>query len=439
MKIIETQAEGLAFQAKVIIPAHLIQQEVEKELNKLSKTVKLKGFRSGKVPTGFIEKKYGASIRQDVIQTQVNQTVKQIIRENNLNISSETKVEFTEPEDKQAIAFTAKFELLPVISLPDFSKISLEKIRFEIQDADIDNEIEKFRKACKEYAEEKKGEIAEGDQAIINGEGYLDGKAFNGGKLENYKLVIGSKTFIDNFEEQLIGYKAGDHVTVHVTFPADYGVRELANKLAEFRVRIAAVYQPMIPICDDKFAHKYGFADLEELRERLSARLKQTLAESTDSIIKIRLFDALEELLTFEAPESLLNKEYQSLKKSLDEASSYDKENVVEQNEEHYKKLVLRRVRIGLMLSEYAKVKKIQIENSDIKEAIVMMARQFPGREKETIEFYKKNPYAADALKGQILERKTVAHILTHAVHTTEKLYTKQEIEELIEESFNNH
>ncbi len=440
MKIIETQTDGLAFQAKVVIPNYIINQEIEKELNKLSKTIKLKGFRSGKVPTSFIDKKYGASIRHDIIQAQVQQAVNQIVKKNNLNIYSNPQIEFTEQDDKATIAFTAKFELLPIVSLPDFSKISLEKIQFKVQDTDVDEEIERFRKASKEYNEEKKDEITKGDQVIINADGYLDGKVFNGGKLENYKLVIGSKTFIDNFEDQLIGHKAGDHVTVKVTFPANYGARELAGKSAEFKVTIVTVYQPMVPPLDDEFAKKYDCANLGELRERCAESLKRTFNESIKTLMKIRLFDALEDILTFEVPESLVNQEYQSLKKSLEEASSYEEGNPTNEHDEaYYKKLVLRRVRIGLMLSQYMKVKGIHIEGNDIKEAIIMRARQFPGKEKEVMDFYKKNPDAIETLKGSITERKTVAHILTHAVQTTEKEYTKHQLEELLEKPFNNY
>lgn len=436
MQITELKNEGLDFEVKVIIPADKIINEIQKELTNLTKKVKVDGFRFGKVPLSIINKKYGASVKSDVVQHQVRHSIEQVIKDNNLNIATDPKIEGFKSEDGKDLEFTLKFELMPKISIPDLKKISLEKPFLKVSDADIDSHIEKLIEFSKEYTKESKAKPARGDQVTIDAIGYVDNKAFEGGKLDNYKLVLGSKTFIDTFEDQLIGSKAGDELTVKVTFPDDYQQKDLAGKPAEFKVVVKAVHKAEMPKIDDEFAKKFNCETVEKLRDQISKNIASIFAEPIHTLMKMRLFDQLENILKFDVPESLTDREYQILKSQVEqeEGGSLPIKGKKEKDlNEYYKSLSLRRVRIGLMLAEYVKEKALRIEQNDLRDAVMAQARNFPGQEKSVVEFYQKNTNALESLKGTILEEKAVKHIFDNEIKIIEKEYNKKALEKFLE------
>ena len=436
MQITELKNEGLDFEVRVVIPADKIFDEIQKELTHLTKKVRIDGFRFGKVPLSIVNKKYGASVKSDVLQHQVKHSIEKVIKDNNLNIATDPKIENFKSEDEKDLEFTLKFELMPKITMPDFKQISLEKPFLKVSDADINDHIERLVEFSKEYTKESKAKAAKGDQVTIDAIGYVDNKAFEGGKLDNYKLVLGSKTFIDTFEDQLIGSKVNDELTVKVTFPDNYQQKDLASKPAEFKVVVKAVHKAEVPKIDDELAKKFNCENVEKLRAQIAKNIESTFDESINTLMKMRLFDQLESTLKFDVPESLVEREYQILKTQIarEEGESLPVKGKKEKDlEEYYKKLSLRRVRIGLMLAEYVKEKALRIEQNDLKDAVMAQARSFPGQEKSVIEFYQKNSNALESLKGSILEEKAVKHIFDNQVNISKKQYNKKDLEEFLE------
>ncbi|CAN0586055.1 unnamed protein product, partial [Ectocarpus sp. 12 AP-2014] len=227
MNIAELKNDKTEFHAKVTIPVNSITGEIDQELKGIAKTAKMDGFRVGKVPTHILKKKYASSIRADIVRKKINSTIDELIKKNNLNIAMDPAIEDLENEDDKDLAFTLKFELLPEIKLPEFKKIAIEKPVMEVSEKDINEQINRIAEFSKTYEKESKGKAVSGDQLTIDAVGYVDGKAFEGGKLEGHKLVLGSNTFIPGFEEQLIGSKVGDDVKVKVTFPEEYHAENL--------------------------------------------------------------------------------------------------------------------------------------------------------------------------------------------------------------------
>ncbi|WP_347939141.1 trigger factor [Rickettsia oklahomensis] len=428
--------EGLDFHAKISTPLSEIDDEIQKELLDLTKKVKIAGFRTGKVPVSIVKKKYGPSIRNDIIERRINQSVNYIIKEHNLNIIGRPKIEELQNEPDKALEFTIKIELLPKIIIPDLKKISLDRPKLAVSPKDVEEQLEKLAKLTKSYTKESKVKINDGDQVTIDAIGYIKDETFEGGKLNDFKVVIGSNTLIPGFEQQLIGSKTGSEVDVNVTFPQNYHAKDLAGKDARFVVQIKAVHTAEPTLINDEFAKKFQSNSLEELRTHFAKQIENESEEAINTIMKMHLFDKLEKLLDFDVPASLLEQEKNILKSETDKSeqdASLLKDKSSKEITEYYNKLALRRVRIGLLLAEYAKSKNLQLESDDLRKVIMQQARNFPGQENVILDFYKKNPRAIEELKGPALEDKTVQYIFNNEIKLKEQKYTKEELEKYLE------
>ncbi|BFD46529.1 MAG: trigger factor [Rickettsia endosymbiont of Sergentomyia squamirostris] len=436
MQVTELKNEGLDFEVKVVLPSSKIANEVQKELASLAKKVKLDGFRVGKVPISIVNKKYKQSVRSDVVNHEINHAVQHVIKDHKLKTVGEPQLENLRNEENEDIEFTLKFELLPDIELPDFKKMKITHPKLVIKEDDVNKQIDKLASISKIYNKESKGKVKKGQEVTIDAIGYVNNEAFEGGKVTDYKLVIGSGTFIEGFEDQLIGTKIGDEVEVNVKFPEDYHMEQVAGQPAKFIVQVKAVHSADEVVIDDEFAKKFNCETLEELRDNISKSIENEYSEPIRILMKMSLFDQLEKLLMFNVPKSLIDQEISILKSQTEESNS-DSDSIFKDKSEaeiseYYNKLVLRRVRIGLMLSEYMKIKNLHIEQKDLVSAIMAQARKFPGQETAIFDFYKKNPNALERLKGPLLEEKTVQHIFDNEVILEEKNYTKEKLEEFL-------
>ena len=310
-----------------------------------------------------------------------------------------------------------------------------EKPVLDVSKKDIDEQLDRILSFSKSYDKETKSKAKSGDQVTIDAIGYVNGEAFDGGKLNSHKLVLGSKSFIPGFEDQLIGSKAGDDVSVKVDFPKDYHSKDLAGKPSEFKVKVLAVHQESTQKIDDEFAKKFKCENVEQLREQISKNISSNYDESILTFMKMELFDKLEELLKFEIPASLLEREKEILKgqssklgEDAEIKNMSDKEKV-----KYFDDLAARRVRIGLMLAEYVKQKGLSITEEDLRHALIEQAKNYPGQEQMVIEFYQKNKNALENLKGPILESKGVKAIFANEVVIKEKRYTADKLEKFLE------
>jgi trigger factor len=433
MQIIDIKKDDVDFQVKIIIPVGDIANKVEKELGNIAKTAKVAGFRVGKVPASIINKKYSPSVRSGVIQDEVQHAIDHVIKDNKLNLASQPRLEDFKAEEGCDIAFTLKCELLPEISLPDFSNILIERPNVIVQDVDIDQHIAQLIELSKSYDIESEEPAMLGDQVTIDAVGYIDDKAFEGGEIKNHKLRLGSKSFIDNFEEQLVGSKPQQELAVNVTFPQDYHAKDLAGKPAKFVVQVNAIHKAITPAVDDEFAKKYNCDSVEKLREQIAKNIKASFADSIHTIMTMSLFDQLNKILEFNLPQTLIEQEIVVLKSQV--ASSDDslfQEKSEAEREEYYRKLAIRRIKVGLFIAEYIKDKALAIEQKDIQDAVMSEMKKFPGHEMKILEFYQNNPRAIESLRGGIMEEKGVRHIFDNQISVQDKDYTVQELEEFL-------
>ncbi len=443
MQVNALKTDGLVHQYEVKVPAADIQRQVDNKLKQLSATVKMDGFRPGKAPAAVIQQRYGQSVLGEVVENTVNTATLKAVNEKSLRPAIEPKIEFKDvPQALPAttdLVFKMDVEVIPEIKVDDFAKLSLEKPVVEVSDTDLNDALSRIAKGNRNAEPAPKGTAAKmGDVTTIDFDGSVDGERRDGMKGEDFALELGSGRFIPGFEEQLVGVKEGDKRDVKVKFPADYYVKDLAAKDAVFAVTVKSVSQLKEPAIDDALAKATGFDNLEMLQKEVKDQISKNYNEVSRAVLKRRLMDKLAEVNKFAIPPTLANREFETLWAQVQEAKAAgqldedDKGKSDEQLKKDYQGIADRRVRLGLLLSEVARVNKIELGREDIRQAIFREAGKYRGQEKQVVEFFTKNASAREQLVAPLLEEKVVDYIFGKA-KVTEKKVSRDELTKLAE------
>ncbi len=446
MQVTETLSSGLKREYKVVVNAAELDKELNSKLADLSKRANIKGFRPGKVPVPHLKRVYGKSAMAEVVQKAIDDRSKALLEEKKLKPAYQPEVKLPEDEaevnavmdGKGDLAFSLSFEVIPDFEVKDHSGLALVKHLVEVTEDHIAETLNRFASQSKNF-EEKHGEAANGDQLTISFVGTIDDTPFEGGTADDVQLELGSNQFIPGFEEQLIGAKAGEERTVRVTFPESYGVAELAGKPAAFAVKVTKVEAPKQAAIDEDFAKKMGFEDLTKLKDTIKERMSQEFGQMTAMKLKRDVLDALDKLYDFELPVKLVEAEFNGIWTALTNemkraAKSFADENTTEEDaRKEYKAIAERRVRLGLVLGTLGEKEGIQVNEQELQQALMNRMRQFPGQEKQVMDYYRKNPAALVELRGPIFEQKVVDLIVSRA-KVDEKKVGKEDLQKMIED-----
>ena len=440
MNVIETNAEGLRRELKVVVGADELEQRVSSRLDELKGKARIKGFRPGHVPKEHLRKVYGRSVMAEVVQQAVAETSREALSQREERPAFQPKVAL--PEDEAEInqifagtgdlAYTLSFEVLPTVELMDLGTIKLERPVAPVTDEDIDEAIKRILATNQNY-KPKDGAAKKADRVTIDFVGKLDGEAFEGGTTEDAPIVLGSGGFIPGFEDGLIGAKAGDERNIEATFPEDYPEAKLAGKTVQFEVRVKEVAAPETPTLDDAFAKSLGAESVADMRETIKARIEQDRAMASRMKVKRGLLDALNEGHTFELPPTLVDNEFQAIwdqvTKDLEKSkkSFADEGTTEEKAKEDYRDIAARRVRLGLLLSEIGSRNTITVSDEEVNKSLIERIRQFPGQERQVYDFYRNNPEMLAELRAPIYEDKVVDYVLELA-KVTEKPVSLEEL-----------
>lgn len=438
MQITQTKQEDLKREFTVTMTAEEIDQKINERLTELGKTVKMPGFRPGKIPLTLLKSKYGKSVMGEVLEMAVNDSTLKAINENSLRPAMRPKIEVKSFDEAKGLEYTMAIELLPEIKLADLAGIKLEKLTAAPEKKEITEALERIAKANKTSEKVEENRPAKmGDIVVIDFDGTVDGNPFPGMKGNDFQLELGSKSFIDTFEDQLVGAKAGDHKTVNVTFPADYGHAQLQGVQAKFEVDVKELRTPATPKIDEDFAKKLGFESLEKIEEVVAKQIQSEYDQLSRMNLKRALLDQLDETHSFDVPAGMVDAEFEGIWQQVkgeqghnhDHAHDHDDPNHVhgpDCNHDHdhghdhgtdeekaeYKDIAARRVKLGLVLAEIGRINKVEVTNQELQQAVINEARRYPGKEREVFEYYQKNPQALEAVKAPIYEDKVVDFIL---------------------------
>ncbi|MDE1145679.1 MAG: trigger factor [Azospirillaceae bacterium] len=435
MNITQTSTEGLRREYTVVIPAADLAGRVDVQLKEIGKTVRMPGFRPGKVPMSVLKQRYGQSVMGEVLDKAMSDSAAKVVEQHSLRPALQPKVEIVkfEADGASDLEFKMTYEVLPEFTPADLSGVAIEKPVVEITDAQVDEAVGRIaagRKTSAPLTEDRPA--AKGDIVVIDFDGSVDGEKRPGMKGEGHELELGSGSFIDNFEEQLEGTRPGDHRTVSVTFPEAYHAAELAGKAAVFEVDVKEVKAAVEVTLDDEFAKGLGFDDLAALKTVIRERLGGDYTVMSRLRAKRALLDQLAELHTFEVPAGMVEIEFDQIWKRLQEElkagdAGEDAGKDEEELRKEYHDIAVRRVRLGLVLSEIGQANNITVAREELNQAVLAEVRRYPGQEREVFDFFKNNPQAVESLRAPVFEDKVVDFILGQ-VKVTEKPVSAEEL-----------
>lgn len=420
VKITNTHNKKLKKDYQIVIPFSLVEEKINAYINKIKGNFSLKGFRKGQVPVAVIKEKHGQAIMAEEADKIINDTIKNLIKDNNLKLAMSPKIDVKTFEDGKDIEFTAAMELYPEIPEIDLNKIKATSRNAEIQGSDVDEALNKLLKFYRKWnkKEDASYKAKSGDSVNIDYLGRIDKEAFEGGTAKGYQLELGSKSFIDDFEEQLVGKRAGDEVKVKVKFPKDYHNATYAGKAAEFEVKINEILIAENPEVTDEFIKtNFGLENKEKLTEAVKTQVEDNYKNISRNLFKKDLFDFLNKKYDFDLPEGLVNEQLESIWKEVEEElkqnpDKFKSEKDKEKAKEKKREVAERMIRCGMILSDLAQKNKVEVSNDDLNKELAKIFGRFQGQEKAIVEFYQKNPAAIQQLKGSIIEEKTIDFIL---------------------------
>ncbi len=421
MQVTETLKDGLRRGYTITVTAAELDAKVDAKLREAQPDIEMKGFRKGKVPFKILRQQFGKRVLGDAMQESIDTAMREHFESTGDRPALQPDVQMTNDDWKEGddVTVALAYEALPEVPEVDLSAIELERMVVTPDEAAITEALEKLAESATSFEDRPEGEAAQsGDQVVFDFEGSIDGEVFEGGAAEDYPLVLGSGSFIPGFEEQLEGVKAGEEKTVTVTFPEEYGAQHLAGKEASFACTIKAVKAPVATPIDDELAQRFGAEDLAALKTQVSERLQAEFGQAARMVLKRKLLDKLDEMVSFDLPPSMTDAEAKQIAHQLwhdehPEVQGHDHPEIAP-TEEHVK-LAERRVRLGLLLADIGTRGEVQVSDAEFSQAVVAQARQYPGQERAFIEFIRSNPQVQQQIRAPLFEDKVVDHILEKA------------------------
>ena len=432
MQVTETSSEGLRREYSIVVPKEDIDGRMNARLIEVGGTVSVPGFRPGKVPMPVLKQRYGQAVRGEILEQTIQETIQQAMEEKDLRPAMEPKIDLVTFEDGVDLEYKLTVEVIPEIDPIDFGTIELERLTVEIPDDDVEQSITRLAEQQKTFAAEDGRAAASGDQVVMNFVGKIDGEAFDGGSADGMELELGSGRFIPGFEDQLIGARAGDKKEVNVKFPDDYQAENLKSKEASFDVEITEVKTPAAVEINEEFATSMGAENLDALKSMVRDQIGNEYTQVSRGRLKRDLLDQLAEQAEFEVPPSMLDEEFESIWKQLQEAKENDrlddddKGKSDDELRERYREIAARRIRLGLLLSEIGRSNNITVSQDDLNRAMAEQAQRFPGQEAMVMQYYQENQQAMQELQAPIFEEKIIDYILELAKVTERKVTTEE-------------
>ncbi len=433
VKIKNTFDKKLKKDYHITVPNQMIEGRINDYIAKIRGNFSLKGFRKGQVPVEVIREKYGQSIMADEADKIISDTMKKIVKDNNFKLALSPKIDVKTFVSGKDIEFTASFELYPQMPEIDLNKIKVTKREAEITTFDLDESLKKLLKFYRKWNKQDAAIKAKsGDSVNIDYVGKIDKKEFEGGAAKGYQLELGSKSFIDDFEEQLTGKKAGDEVKVKVKFPKEYHNAEFAGKAAEFDVKINEVLTAEMPEINDEFIkNTFGMESKDKLTEAVKKQIADNYQNVSRNLFKKELFDFLNKKHDFDLPIGLVDEQLNNIWAETEEElktnpTKFKNDKEKEKAKEKKREVAERMIRCGMILSDLAQKHKVEVNNDDINKELGKIMARFPNQEKTVMEYYQKNPQAIQQLKGSIIEEKTIDFLLGQPSLEKKKISLKE-------------
>lgn len=416
---VEKPEQGLEHKMTVTFSSETLNADVEKRLTEIRRTVKMDGFRPGKVPLNVVKKRHGAQVHQEVMGEALQKAFYDATEQEGLQVAGYPMFDDLDDKDGE-VTFTARFEIYPEITLPEFSGVKVETIKSEVTDKDVTSMITRLREQRMAWKPSKSAakKAKKGEQVIIDFTGKIDGEAFEGGSAENVPLELGSGRMIPGFEDGIIGMKKGEAAAIEVAFPEDYHADSLKGKTATFDITVHSISTKVLPELDEDFVKSFGIEDgtEESLVKEIKESMEKELSRAVESKNRTAALEALQSIVDVEIPKSLLDQEVKNL---MDRAVQNLQQQGVDAKDvnisaDQFEEEAKNRVKLGLVLGDIIKANKLEASNEEVEAYITEQASSYEDPS-EVIGWYAQNPGARSEIRGVLVEGKVAAKIIDEA------------------------
>jgi trigger factor len=418
MQVSLETTSGLERRLTVGVPAEQVDNEVENRIKQAARNVSIKGFRKGKVPVSEVKKRYGAGIRQEVVGDVISRSFYAAVQKENVKPAGQPAIEAKQLAPGKDLEYVAVFEVYPSVALADMTAYEITRNTAEVTDADLDTMVETLRKAQATWKPVDRA-AADGDTVNINYVGTKDGVEFAGGKADNQKILLGSKSMIPGFEEGIVGMKTGEEKTISVTFPDDYQSEELKGAAAEFKIKLNSVSEAELPALDQTFFDKFGVvgADLAKFRSEVKSNMQRELNNALSLKLKSQVMDVLINTHVVDVPKALVANEINLLREQMMQRFGGQKQNFDVRSllpDTMFQEEANRRVTLGLIVGEIVKESKIRPDARLMKAKIEEIASTYE-QPQEVIDYYNSNRELMAGVESAVLEDQVVDYIVSKA------------------------
>jgi trigger factor len=392
---------------EVQVPAARVEKAVDERLQQLSRTVRLKGFRPGKVPVKVVRQQFGQQVRQEVLGDVVQSTFNEALMQEKLAPAGGPRIEPLNAEQGGDLKYRAVFEVLPQIELKGIEGMELTRPAAEVQPADIDAMIENLREQRATYAAVDRPAQAK-DRVTVDFEGSVDGQPFDGGKGESVQVILGAGRMLADFEAGIYGMTNGERKNIEVTFPANYNAQHLANKKAVFDLTVKSIEGQQLPELNDAFCKSYGVEEggIDRLREEVTENMRRELGDAIRARVKRQIMDALLASNPLELPKTLVDSQVRELQ--MDAGRRMGAQDVSQlPPAESFVEAARRRVALSLLVNEVIRTAQIQLDQSKVRDRFEELAAQFPDSA-QAMQTYRSNPQIQRQMEAGVLEDQVV-------------------------------
>lgn len=401
----------------ITVAKEALEKEVQARLKHLGRTVKMPGFRPGKVPLKMIEQNYGGQARSEAIGAALEKAFAEKVQAEKLRVAGQPRIEPKAEAGEGAMAFTAVFEVYPEITLGDVSDKAIERPSLTVSDAEVDKTIDVLRKQRTEYETVERAAAAD-DRVVIDFTGRKDGEVFEGGQASDFPFVLGAGSMLKDFEDAVDGLKAGETKTFNMTFPEDYHAANLAGQTVEFEITVKEVGAAKLPEIDAEFAKSLGVADgdVAKMREEVKANLEREVARRIKTRIKEQAMDALLAANPIDVPKALVSREAEQLaenaRRDMESRGMQTKDLPV--SADWFTEQAERRVKLGLVLAELVAAKDLYAKPEQVRALIEDFAQSYEDP-KEVIDWYYSQPQRMAQAEALVIEENAVDWVLNNA------------------------
>lgn len=426
MQVSVEASSGLERRLKIGVPASRVDTAVEERLKDAARRVRIDGFRPGKVPMTEVRRRYGGSIRQEVLGDVVRETFYEAVQQQNLNPAGMPRIEPLSNEQGKDLEFVAVFEVYPQVELPSLAGLSVDRPVGEITEAELDEMILTLRRQ-RATPKEVSRPAADGDVVEVDFTGTRNGEVFAGGSAKGAKITIGADRMIPGFEQGLIGVSAGEEPVLDLTFPSDYGNEELRGQPASFKVTVHKVLEQVLPELDEAFFKAFGLSDatLDSFKQEARRNMEREFRAALRNRAKAVVMDRLVQMVNVDLPKALVGQEIERLRQNMAQQFGGAQVDRSLLPDELFSEQARKSVALGLIVGEIVRSAGIKVDADRVRSQVEEIAESYE-TPKEVVNWYYANPEQLRQIELSVLEEQVVEHVLAQAA-VTDKPMTYQD------------